>query len=116
RLSAVLAAPTDNAKRDSFKAGFGDLSQAARTLRNGLGGLAVPEPVQFARTQIDQLLAKFSVGLEKAADVVAMADRIADSLEALNEQRIKFEWKPEIKNWGLEAGKPIFQVLGGGGL
>lgn len=114
RLSALLADPLAGAKRDAFTAGFGELAAAARALRGGFGGLAVPEDAQFAKTQLDQLLAKFSVGLEQAAEVVALADRIADSLEAVNEQRIKFEWRPPIKSW--PAGQPIFEVLPGGGL
>lgn len=114
RLGELVADPLNGAKRDAFKAGFVTLIDAARALRGGLGGLTVPEQFQFAKTQLGQLLAKFSVGLEQAAEVVELADQIADSLEALNEQRIKFEWKPPIKSW--PSSNPIFQVLPGGGL
>jgi hypothetical protein len=113
-LGALLADPLSGAKRDAFKNAFAALSAAAKDLHSNFGGLSVPEQVAFAKTQLDQLLAKFAIGLEQAADVVAMADRIADALEALNEQRIKFEWKPDIKSW--PPGDPIFQVLPGGGL
>ena len=113
-LGALLGDPLSGGKRDDFKDAFAALAAAAKELRGGFGGLSVPEEVAFAKTQLDQLLAKFTVGLEQAADVVAMADRIADALETLNEQRIKFEWKPDIKSW--PADDPIFEVLPGGGL
>jgi hypothetical protein len=109
RLNALLADPLSGTKREQFKDAFAALAAAAKELRNSFGGLTVPENVQFAKTQLDQLLAKFSVGLQQAADIIALADRIADSLEALNEQRIKFEWKPDIKSW--PASDPIFEVL-----
>jgi hypothetical protein len=113
-LGALLSDPLNGTKRDDFKDAFTALANAAKDLRGGFGGLTVPDQVAFAKTQLDQLLAKFSVGLEQAAEIVAMADRIADSLEALNEQRIKFEWKPDIKSW--PSSDPIFEVLSGGGL
>ena len=114
RLNALLADPLSGPKRDAFRVSFSSLADAARALRNGLGGLAVPEPVQFAKTQLNQLLGRFTNGLEAAADVIALADRIADSLEAINEQRLRFEWRPELQSWPASA--PIFQVLPDGGL
>lgn len=113
-LQALLGDPLSDAKREDFKTKFGVFITAAKALRNGLGGLAVPEEVAFARTQLEQLLDKIVAGLEDAADVIAMVDRIADTLEDLNELRLKFEWKPVIKNW--PASKPIFEIKPGGGL
>src|SRR5690606_38028072 len=106
--------PLSGPKRDAFKNAFNGMVNAAKALHPALSGVAVPEEVAFARTQLLQLLAKFSVGLEQVADVIALADRIADTLESLSEMRVKFEWRPDIKSWPASA--PIFQVLSGGGL
>jgi hypothetical protein len=111
RLQAVLADPLNVSNHNEFKSGFSGFTQAATTLRNGLGGRAVPEEAQFARTQLDQLLGRFSGSVEQAAK---MAADILNALEALSEQRIRFEWRPPIKNWPKT--KPIFEVLAGGGL
>ncbi|WP_414660890.1 hypothetical protein [Horticoccus sp. 23ND18S-11] len=113
-LGALLTDPLNGAKRDAFKAAFNALVAAAKSLQAPLATVAAPEPVAFAKTQLLQLLTKLSGGLEQAADVIAMADQIADTLEALSEMRIKFEWKPDLKSW--PSSNPIFEVLPGGGL
>ncbi len=114
RLQALLADPLSGPKRDALKTDFDAFVAAARALRDRLGGLSVPEEVAFARTQLEQVLGKVVAGLENAADVIAMVDRIADTLEDLNELRLSFEWKPPIKSW--PSSKPVFEVKSGGGL
>lgn len=113
-LGALLGDPLDGAKRNAFRAAFDALVGSSKTLHGALATVSAPEDVAFAKTQLLQLLNKVSAGLEQAGDVIAMADQIADTIEALSEMRIKFEWKPDIKSW--PASDPIFQVLSGGGL
>ncbi len=114
RLQALLGDPLSGPKRDALKNDFADFVTKARTLHGSLGGLAVPEDLAFARTQLELLLGKVVAGLANASEVVAMVDRIADTLENLNELRVKFEWRPPLKNW--PASKPVFEINPGGGL
>lgn len=118
-INDVLGDPSNEAKRTAFKNAFVALSDAAKTLRDSFGGGNVPIAALFTKAQLDQLLARFTVGLEEDESAAALAGSISKSLDALNEQRIKFEWKPQIRNWpqsGDAEEEWLFELRSGGGL
>ena len=117
-IGDLLADPLDDAKRTAFKNAFAGLCDAAKNLRSNLGGLDVPIAALFPKTQLDQLLAKFTVGFESPGSALAQAGKLLDTLEAINEQRIKFEWKPTIKDWPTPNNKEncLFTLRSGGEL
>jgi hypothetical protein len=119
-IGILLADPPDAGKLNAFTSAFESFCAAAKTLHANLSGFGLPSDthpdVAFAFTQFDQLLAKFAVGLEAPGSAADLAEKIAGSLEALNEQRIKFEWTPAIKNWAISGSNWIFEQRPNGGL
>lgn len=112
-LSALLGAPLDGAKREAFKTAFQAFASAAQTLLNGLTAAAAPTGgAGFAKQQLEQTLNRLVGALNAGDAALAMADRIADALEAITEQRLRFEWRPDMKNWPEKpkATDSIFQV------
>ncbi|MDB5035134.1 MAG: hypothetical protein JWQ98_2375 [Chlorobi bacterium] len=53
-------------------------------------------------------LAQFKNTLADVADFVQKIKSFADAIEMAKEMKVKFEWRPLIKEWGFVAGKPLF--------